>query len=101
MPAKTVKVPADVVPEEPAKLDEEQWEEYAHRLERRIKEQREHITNMSKLRSNGNKRERKNYQILVNELGRATLLLGREREKSKGLIARLRTHEDTTRAVKK
>lgn len=47
----------------------ETWEDYAHRLERRIKAQRDHIKGLTDVRENGNRAVRKRIGLLERALG--------------------------------
>lgn len=53
--------------------DGESWEDYAHRLERRIKEQRDQLESVNRYReTNGNRADRKKIARLRFALGRMT-----------------------------
>lgn len=85
--------PPEMEEEEPPRIDGETWESYAHRLEARIKAQRQHIGSLNQLRLDaGNRINRK-------KLDKALTLLGRERvlnhdlsEMNKALVALLKEH---------
>lgn len=67
----------------------ETWEQYAHRLERRIKAQRESLNHHHMLRSDGNKHARLKINALERALGRAALAADRRKEQRDGVIERL------------
>lgn len=72
------------------KADGETWEEYAHRLERRIKMQRDTLEQINLLRADaGNRAERKRIDRLTVALGRMTERWEKEKEDKRGLIAKL------------
>lgn len=73
------------------KLDGESWEDYAKRLERRIKEQRDlnkHLVELGK--DGGNRVDRKRIARLEAALGQMTLRWEDQRAMNKGLSAKLR-----------
>lgn len=79
--------PPELDPEPDPKGDGESWEEYAHRLERRIKAQRKTLREGNMLRADaGNRAERKRSERLQLALGRVTDLWLAEREKRIGLV---------------
>ncbi len=72
------------------KGDGETWEDYAHRLEVRIKAQRDHIHNLTELRNvPGDIKARKRIADLERALGKMALRLEREVENREALVARL------------
>lgn len=80
----------DLMAEHQRKGDGETWEEYAHRLERRIKEQRDQLAGINALRADaGNRHERKVIEGLRASLGRMTERWERERMQREGLVRRL------------
>lgn len=75
---------------EPAKGDGETWEAYAHRLEHRIKAQRDHIAHLTELRDvPGDIKARRRIAALERALGSMTLRWHREIENREELVARL------------
>lgn len=78
-----------MIPEPQLKQDRETWEAYAHRLERRIKEQRDQLAAIHALRGDaGNRAERKRTARLEIALGRMTARWEHERDCRAGLLAR-------------
>lgn len=66
--------------------DGESWEDYARRLERRVKQQREHINALQTIHSGkGNKADRKRLRALEATLGSMTLRWERQREATHAL----------------
>lgn len=64
---------SDLEPPEPTRGDGETWENYALRLERRIKAQRDHLEAINALRADAaNRAERKRIDHLLMQLGRMT-----------------------------
>jgi hypothetical protein len=82
----------------PPRADGETWQEYAHRLERRIKEQRDQLEQINQLRADaGNRHERKRIALLQASLGRMTERWEKERAARIGLVnamAEMRGSED-------
>lgn len=72
------------------KQSSETWEEYAHRLERRVFQQRQHIDDIHALREEGNRHARKKIEGLTAALGRMTARWEKEREQRQGLVEHLR-----------
>lgn len=60
------------------KGDGESWEEYAHRLEKRIKEQREQLRAVQELRDEPRLRHRQHVAYLRRIIGRQTEQLARQ-----------------------
>jgi uncharacterized coiled-coil protein SlyX len=86
--------PPAIDPPPAAKADGETWEEYAHRLEHRIKKQRDILEKLNSLRADaGNRSERKRMDKLRHALGMMTERWEAERTKNKGLIHRIRVLE--------
>lgn len=82
-------------PEPPAKHDGETWAEYALRLERRIKEQRDQLESINALRADaGNRAERKRIEFLLFTLGKLTEKHQRERTARLALVHRVRELEN-------
>jgi hypothetical protein len=75
------------------KGDGETWEEYAHRLEHRIKRQRDQLDAMNTVRKAGNVAARKKIAKLTTALGLMTLRWERERDCRRGLLERLDSEE--------
>lgn len=70
-----------------AKGDGETWEAYAHRLERRIKAQRDHIKGVvSLIEGTGNRADRKKVERLRSALATITEKWNREREARIALV---------------
>lgn len=87
--------PPELEPPEPPKRDAESWEEYAHRLERRIKNQREHIKAINELRADaGNRAERKRVNRLTMALGNERLGNYRLSEMNRWLVSRVKELEE-------
>lgn len=75
-------------------LPGESWEDYAHRLERRIKEQRDHITRIqTRGDEHRNKWTRARVAQLERALGRACEAADRRKEQRDNVIAQSRTRE--------
>lgn len=92
--------PPEIEPPPAAKADGETWEEYAHRLERRIKAQRDHIAEVNVLRADAaNRAERKRIDHLRYALGRMTERWERERRDRVALVEVLRRNGVEDRAV--
>lgn len=86
--------PPELHAEHLPKGDGETWEEYAHRLERRIKEQRDQLESLNELRADaGNRAERKRIARLHTALGRMTEDWEREREQKHGLVSKVLSQE--------
>lgn len=74
--------------------DGETWEDYAHRLERRIKQQRDHIKDLNALRGHpANIKDRRRIAHLERLLGQATLRLEWQHEGLRALNDKLREME--------
>ena len=74
----------------PVRFDGESWEDYAGRLERRIKEQRVHINSLHRYRKDGgNRQQRKRTRSLETTLGRVAARLGEEERNREALAAKL------------
>lgn len=85
---------AELDPPPPAKGDGETWEEYAHRLERRIKEQRDQIAAINALRADaGNRAERKRIDHLRWSLGRMTERWEKEKRDRLGILKHIRQRD--------
>lgn len=83
--------PPELDPPPAAKADGETWEEYAHRLEQRIKKQRDHLDELNALRADaGNRHERKRIAHLQAALGRMTERWDEERQARLGLVEAMR-----------
>jgi len=73
-----------------AKGDGETWEDYAHRLEARIKQQREQIRNLTELRKvPGDIKARKRIATLERLVGKKELALQQQHEGLRALRAAL------------
>lgn len=71
------------------KGDGESWKAYAHRLEHRIKEQRDALDSLQKVHAAcPNRSERKRITQLELALGRATLRADRHKQSVKALVER-------------
>lgn len=80
--------PPSLGPEHAAKGDGETWEEYAHRLEQRVKEQRDVLAAINVLRADaGNRHERKRIEHLTFALGRMTERWEKEKAAKMALLA--------------
>lgn len=78
------------VPDPPVKGDGEPWEAYAHRLEARVREQRDSITHLIELRHrNGDKKARRQIHDLRYALGITAEKLERVRRDRQALLDRL------------
>lgn len=83
--------PPDLKLSEVPKQDGETWEEYAHRLERRVKEQRELLAHVNEMRSDaGNRHERKRITHLTYALGEMAARFEEERRNKHALLRILR-----------
>lgn len=92
--------PPELDPPPAAKADGETWEEYAHRLERRIKEQRDHIAAINALRADAaNRAERKRIDHLRYSLGLMTERWEAERVARLGLVDALKRNGTLVAAV--
>lgn len=81
----------DPGPDLEPRVDGEPWPDYAKRLERRIKEQRDHITQLHELRGYAaNRYSRKKIDGLVAALGRMTARWEHERTNREALAGKLR-----------
>jgi hypothetical protein len=74
-----------------AKGDGETWEDYAHRLEARIKRQRDHIKHLTELRVPGDIKARNRIAVLERLLGKKEVALANQHE---GLAALKRRVEE-------
>ncbi len=84
-----------------AKGDGETWEAYAHRLEQRIKAQRDHIRSISELRDKpGDKKARARIELLERSLGRMTARFYRERESREAVTGQLSPLRDLEASVR-
>lgn len=73
----------------------ESWEDYARRLERRIKDQRDHIKSLAALhKGNGNRADRKKVASLRSALATITEKWSREREARIALVRTARALEE-------
>ena len=63
-----------------SKGDGETWEDYAHRLEHRIKQQRDHIKHLTALRAPGDIKARNRIAMLERLLGKKELALNKQHE---------------------
>lgn len=74
----------------PVRFDGETWEDYAERLETRIKEQRDHIYSLHRYRRDSSNRwARKKIRSLQVALGRTALRLDEEQRNRDALLIRL------------
>ena len=90
----------DLDPPPPPRGSGETWEEYAHRLERRIKEQRDHIAAINELRADAaNRAERKRIDHLRYSLGLMTERWEAERVARLGLVDVLKRNGTALAAV--
>lgn len=92
-------------PEPPEELGpkgtDETWEKYAHRLERRIKEQRDYINRVTELRADaGNRAERKRLDQATAMIGRMELRMERLKIAHDSVIEELRRREEKKRVLK-
>lgn len=85
--------PPELPPEEGPMVPGETWEDYAHRLERRIKSQRDHIGSLNALRADaGNRTERKRMEKLRMALGEMTERWYSERVARLAMVEVLKRH---------
>lgn len=82
-----------------SKGDGETWEAYAHRLEGRIKQQRDHIKNLVELREPGDIHARKRIAYLERILGRKEVQLAQQHEGLHALKERLADGVPTWREI--
>ena len=78
---------AAIAPE--SKGDGETWEDYAHRLEHRIKQQRDHIKSLTALRAPGDIKARNRIAMLERLLGKKELALAKQHDGLAALKARV------------
>jgi hypothetical protein len=76
-----------------AKADGETWEAYAHRLEKRIKEQRDQLLALSELRDGPQRLHRKRIAHLERLLGQKEAQLAQQHDGLAALKAALRDGE--------
>ena len=76
-----------------AKGDGETWEDYAHRLEARIKQQRDHIKNLTALRAPGDIKARNRIATLERLLGKKELALAKQHDGLAALKRRVKELE--------
>jgi hypothetical protein len=93
--------PPMIAPGPQPKLAGETWEEYAHRLERRIKEQRDQLESINQLRADAaNRAERKRITALRYALGRMTERWESERSQKFALLEKLETQPRRWRFIR-